>query len=306
MQGETRMCQEVADFLNPVNFNGKEIRIAGLYGMSGLGKSTLAKSFCNFSLENFSGKVCFLQFGGCNALDRQKHALQCLTQFPMDQLKSITCEDDAQYNFNTFVKGQRSLLVLDNITEDSIDEVRHYLGAEYGENTCILLIARRVDVLKNLNIDSQSCMHVPRLEKEEAIAILLERMYVKIPELGAEQRGYALKCANRCSFKENKDSAPTFHPLALKALGRHLFSKHGTDLSKWVAEIDGFTNRAADGLDGMFVVLEKAFDDMDPRYRRIVVFLATHMPQNKSSDNVVKWVTTNCNEELCYIKEAVS
>ncbi|XP_059066932.1 uncharacterized protein LOC131030144 isoform X1 [Cryptomeria japonica] len=306
MQGETRMCQKIVDLFNTnVHPNEKGISILGLYGMPGLGKTTLAKAFCNAYLWYFSGKVCLLQFCGGNALDRGKHALRYLTQFPTWKLESIKSKDNTHYIFNTLVKGQEVLLVLDNITEDSIDEVRHYLGAELGRKSCILLISRSLDVLKNFKIDSHSCMRAPSLEQEEAIAILLQKMYLKDPALGAEERSHVSKCANMCYFKGDTNSAPTFHPLALNVFGGHLFNKHGCLLSKWVDEIDGFANGARNDLDGMFVVVEKAFDDMDPRCRSIFMLLTRHTPHNMCYDKFVEWIALNCNEEISYIKEAV-
>ena len=67
------------------------------------------------------------------------------------------------------------MLVLDNIeTEERIDDVRYSLQADLGENSCILLSAQGIDVLiKNFNIDLESCMSIPGLEEEEAIFILL-------------------------------------------------------------------------------------------------------------------------------------
>ncbi|GLJ41686.1 hypothetical protein SUGI_0862800 [Cryptomeria japonica] len=53
IQGEERMCQEVANFFNNVHPNEKGIRFAGLYGIAGHGKTTLGKAICNFKLADF-------------------------------------------------------------------------------------------------------------------------------------------------------------------------------------------------------------------------------------------------------------
>ncbi|GLJ45614.1 hypothetical protein SUGI_0960140 [Cryptomeria japonica] len=214
MQGEARMCQEVANFFRNVRPNGKGVRIAGLHRMPGLGKTTLGKAFCNFNYGYFDGKVYHLEFvSGDHSMDRE--------------------------NFKSLIKslqGQRALLVLDNIpTKESIDVVNDFLQADWGVDSWILLSARSVDDLQNFNV--QSYMRVPGLEKSEAIAILLESTSLAESALAAENRGLGLQCANICSFKET--SAHTFHLLTLKTFGRHLFSKYSSDLAKWVPELDG-------------------------------------------------------------------
>ncbi|XP_059066657.1 disease resistance protein Roq1-like [Cryptomeria japonica] len=310
MQGELRMCQELSNFFNEVQPNKNGIRIVGLYGIAGYGKTTLGKAFCNFKLEEFEGKVCHVEFSRGDSLKKKEDALQHLTHCPQPYLDTLTSQDQAQIELYRRVKGQRVLLVLDNITDDSIDEVRDYLRADLGENSYILLSARSVDVLvKQFSIDSQSCMRVPRLEEEEAIAILLEKAFPGEPTLEAEERSFGLKCAKRCLFKETccdiVPRARTYHPLALKAFGGYLFSKYGFDLSKWAAEMDGMVDRALDGLDEVFAVLGKAFDDMPAKYRTIFMLLTVYMLPNMSSHKVSRWLAINCNEEISFIEKAV-
>ncbi|GLJ42238.1 hypothetical protein SUGI_0874310 [Cryptomeria japonica] len=303
----TALTKEVADFFNNIHPNEKGIRIGGLIGMPGKGKSMLAMAFCNYNLGNFYGKVCYLDFCEGNTLERKKLALQYLTPCRKSKLKSLTREHDANRSFNTLVAGQRILFVLDNITKDSMDEVREYLWAELGKNSCILFTAGSIDVLKRRNfiIQMQSWMRVPRLKEEEAIAIVLEMTCLEKSVMMAQHRDFALKCANICSFKEEDDSSPTFHPLALKTLGRHLFSKQGSDLSKWDAEIDDHADRAGDGLNSVFAVLNKVFDDMDPKHRIIFMLLTRDLEPKLSFNEVLEWLAGKCNEEIKYIEEAV-
>ncbi|GLJ42309.1 hypothetical protein SUGI_0875890 [Cryptomeria japonica] len=163
LQGQARMCQEVEDFINTVHSDKRRIRIAGLYGIPGQGKTTLGKAFCNFKFGDFEGKVCHLEFSRGDSFERIEVALQHLTCCPLSYLQELIDQDQKS-------GGQKGI-----ITEECIDEVAYYLKAEVGENSHILLSGWSVDVLeKHLKIYKQSCMRVPGLKEEEAIAILLE------------------------------------------------------------------------------------------------------------------------------------
>ncbi|XP_057868041.1 putative disease resistance protein At3g14460 [Cryptomeria japonica] len=307
MQGQERMCQEVADFFKSVQSVKKGTSIAGLYGIPGQGKTTLAKAFCNFKMGDFEGKVCHLEFSRGDSFERTKLALQYLTRCPQLILQTLTDRDQAQVELYRRLKGQRVLLVLDNVTEESIDEVTDYLKEELGENSCILLSARSVDVLEmHFKIGKRSCMRVPRLEEDEAIEILLEKAPIDVSTMGAEEKAFAVKCADRFLFEEVGRRGQTFHPLALKAFGGHLFSKYGPHLSKWAGEIEGWINRSSYGLDDLLAVLGKAFDSTRPEYRTIFMLLTLYMPTRMSPHKVTEWLAMVLNKEISFIEKAVS
>lgn len=77
------------------------------------------------------------------------------------------------FSSSPFQQGFESSLLEKHI---KIDKIRSHA-----------LSGRSVDVLeKHIKIDKKSCMRVPRLKEEEAIAILLERTFVEESTLVAE------------------------------------------------------------------------------------------------------------------------
>ncbi|XP_057845456.2 uncharacterized protein LOC131054850 [Cryptomeria japonica] len=149
-------------------------------------------------------------------------------------------------------------------------------------------------------------MRVPGLKEEEAIAILLERTSVEESTLGTEDKAFAVKCAaDRCLFKEIGRGEGTFHPLALKTFGSHLFTKYGPHLSKWVCEIKSWVDRCGYGLDDLFAVLGKAFDNMCPEYRMIFMLLTLYIPPNMSPNKVTEWLAIILNKDTPSIEKAV-
>lgn len=50
------------------------VRVVGLFGMGGVGKTTISKALCNQLFGDFCGKVCHVELGGKNLMElRKKH-----------------------------------------------------------------------------------------------------------------------------------------------------------------------------------------------------------------------------------------
>ncbi|KAH9303271.1 hypothetical protein KI387_014854, partial [Taxus chinensis] len=312
MQGQTRICQEVANLFQNASSEEDGIHIAGLYGLAGSGKTTVSMAFCDFNLRDFEGKVCHVEFKRGKSVETAKHVLQHLTRSAETLVNSLTTKHVALEMFSKQARGQRVLLALDNITDEPeiIEEVRVYLSAEFASGSRILLSARSLKILMKF-LPAKSCMHVPYLTEEEAIDILLKRTNVKEWTLRAEDRAFALKCAKRCWFKETPagngmvEGVRAFHPLALKAFGGYLFTKFDSDLSRWISELSDFPKAGSRDLEDVLAVLEKAYLDLGFKYQTIFMLLSVYMPPKMSSEKVFEWLAIICNTEIDCIHKAV-
>ena len=55
------------------------IGLVGLYGVGGIGKSTICKALCNNLFMNFHGRVCHVELGAGNELELVREMLRKLT-----------------------------------------------------------------------------------------------------------------------------------------------------------------------------------------------------------------------------------
>ncbi|XP_056163352.1 myrosinase-binding protein 2-like [Syzygium oleosum] len=148
-----------------------DVRVVGIWGMKGIGKTTVAKAVCHRVSREFDG-VSFLENVGVANQDTllllQKRLLQ-------DVLKVQGVEVyDLNSNINeikTKLCRKRILLVLDNITEKHQIE---YFGA--GDRECfqygsrILITTREEWLLKDLKVDDKYML--PGLGSKESLQLM--------------------------------------------------------------------------------------------------------------------------------------
>jgi GTPase SAR1 family protein len=101
------MCQVVAKMFarSPSRTRFHNVRAIGLYGVGGIGKTTLCKSLCNDYLAKFNGKVWHAELGKKSAEDIQKDVLYHLVGISTTLL-----------NENMDYKGQVNQLLHLNVT----------------------------------------------------------------------------------------------------------------------------------------------------------------------------------------------
>lgn len=65
----------------------------GLYGMGGLGKTTMCRALCRYFHEDFYGRVCHVELGSKPPLELQKMVLTKLLRLGKEVVESITSTD---------------------------------------------------------------------------------------------------------------------------------------------------------------------------------------------------------------------
>ena len=66
--------------------------VLGLYGMGGLGKTTISKSLCNHFNREFLGRVCYIEIKeGMDALERQRIVMRKLLR-PDESILQNICD----------------------------------------------------------------------------------------------------------------------------------------------------------------------------------------------------------------------
>jgi GTPase SAR1 family protein len=79
------------------NGNAQGVQMLGLYGMGGVGKTTMCKALCNRFQHRFQGRVCHVELGPREKyLDLQKKVLKKLTNLGDQALQNITDSDEVR------------------------------------------------------------------------------------------------------------------------------------------------------------------------------------------------------------------
>ena len=77
----------------------------GLYGVGGVGKTTLSKVIYNNMRQKFYGKACYIEFSSMNGIELQKKVLQRLTDIDPLILSNINevCFNSIYFNIVYFM-----------------------------------------------------------------------------------------------------------------------------------------------------------------------------------------------------------
>ena len=65
------------------------VRVVGVYGVGGLGKTTVCKALYNSQYAEYDGRVCLVELGGLSPEELQKQVLRALTQLNPELEKDL-------------------------------------------------------------------------------------------------------------------------------------------------------------------------------------------------------------------------
>ncbi|KAK4259252.1 hypothetical protein QN277_005600 [Acacia crassicarpa] len=231
-----------------------EARIVGIWGMGGIGKTTLATTVFHMLKEQFEA---FSFVGNVrNQLERiglEELQKKCLQELLKDEGVNV-------YNFkSTFVKNRlrrkKILLILDDVNNSIEIEDLIKVCDWFGEGSRIIITSRDMQVLRNTS--ASTTFHVPQLDSHQALHL------------------FSLK-----AFKQNEPSKSYLelskgvvdycggNPLALKVLGCFL---HGRGKEEWESAMEKLNQTLHKDI---FNVLKLSFDGLDDTQQNVFLDLA--------------------------------
>lgn len=75
------------------------VRIFGLYGIGGIGKSTACMTMCNEYSKEFHGRVCHVEFGDGSELQLLQKVLKKLTKTKHELIEKLSKDEVGQNHF---------------------------------------------------------------------------------------------------------------------------------------------------------------------------------------------------------------
>ncbi|XP_031379597.1 TMV resistance protein N-like [Punica granatum] len=157
---------------------GKEgIQIVGIWGMGGIGKTTLAKVVYNQLLEKFESS-CFLN--DIREISSQHKGLQCLQSKLLSDI--LNCERDVFANMNEVtqelknrLRDKKVIILLDDV--DEVDQLKALAGdlAWFGPRSRIIVTIREKTVLDLFRI--KNIYELTRLSEYQAFELFCKHAF---------------------------------------------------------------------------------------------------------------------------------
>ncbi|KAL4290056.1 hypothetical protein GQ457_14G025330 [Hibiscus cannabinus] len=259
-------------------------RVVGLWGMGGIGKTTLADVVYKEVSTNFEG-CCFLQNVREEIENQGKKSLRNELLSALLEQKDIRIDGPSIGSpYRERLNNKRVIVVLDDVNDS---EQVEWMGVEhFGEGSKIIITSRDIQVLKNARA-GDNIHEVEKLDKSDSLQLFSTSAFQQLnPTVDFLDLSY--------KFVAYADGIP----LALKVLGSKLFSK---PRKVWESEVDKLKQYPEPKFSH---ILKSSFNDLDEVQQNIFLDVACFFKGKCFLD----FVSMNDIEEiLCYsYKGAVS
>jgi hypothetical protein len=177
---------------------------------------------------------------------------------------------------------ERVFLALDNVSDESKEQAKSYLEANFGGGSVVLVTARSLDQLQCLGIHKDHCFAMLELELEEAKSLFLSYTRLKKNEVDQE---LLEKCVERCYFFNGLSSTSSsggyhYHPLALRVLGSEVGDFIRLDMTRQAAMLTRIVtfNLSRKKEHGVFSILRSSFDSLLEEDQLLFLLIALVLP----------------------------
>ncbi|KAK4777049.1 hypothetical protein SAY86_005737 [Trapa natans] len=183
--------QEVESLISLLHIESVDVRVIGVYGMEGIGKTVIAKAICNRLYRKFQG-VSFLE--GIQHADDEQKLVKLQKQLLQDVLKIrqvMFLSDRRNGNISMIRKrlyDKKMLLVLDGL--DKKEQVYSVTGEHdfLGAGSRILITTRNRQLLDDLGITDEKKYMVSGLNAQDSLQLFCHHAFAEgNPRAGYEE-----------------------------------------------------------------------------------------------------------------------
>jgi hypothetical protein len=232
-----------------------EVKMVGIYGPGGMGKTTLAKAVYNFLADQFEC-VCFLHNVRENS---SKHGLEHLQNDLLSQTVGLEFKlRDNSEGISTIKKRlqrKKVLLILDDI--DELKQLQVLAGGLdwFCVGSRVIITTRDKHLLASHGIEAT--YEIQGLKKKEALELLRWKAF-KSKQVDSSYE-HVLKCAVKYA---------SGHPLALEILGSNLFGKPVKEWNSLLVQYERVPNKEIQK------ILKVSFDALEENEKSVFLDIA--------------------------------
>ncbi|KAF8081016.1 hypothetical protein N665_0909s0003 [Sinapis alba] len=274
-----------------VKSTSDDVQILGLYGMGGIGKTTLAKRFYNFILENFEEHRVFISNVRDISSSGQDGLLKLQKTFIKSLFGSVPEIEDVNSGWDKIrgrVREKKILVVLDDV--DKVDQVDALVGERswYGEGSVIIITTRDEEILNKLSVS-------PKYEVNCLTEVNALKLF-SYHSLGKQEPTESLM---ELSKKIVKITGKL--PLAVEVFGSHLRDKKEDE---WLTELEKLENTQPGDLQAVLALSFKALGDEEKTVFLDIacLFLKMEMAKEEAID-ILKGCGYNAEAALSVLRQ---
>uniref|UniRef100_A0A9I9CIX4 TIR domain-containing protein n=1 Tax=Cucumis melo TaxID=3656 RepID=A0A9I9CIX4_CUCME len=254
------------------------VYMMGIYGIGGIGKTTLAKALYNKIANQFEG-FCFLS--NVREASKQFNGLVQLQEKLLYEILKVDLKvDNLDEGINIIrsrLRSKKVLIVLDDV--DKLKQLEALVGGRdwFGRGSKIIVTTRNSHLLSSHEFDEK--YGIRELSHGHALELFSWHAFKK-----------SHPSSNYLDLSERATSYCKGHPLALAVLGSFLCTR---DQTKWKTILDEFENSLSEDIEH---IIQISFDGLEEKIKEIFLDISCLFVGEKV--NYVKSVLNTCHFSL--------